>query len=154
MLYDVEFISPDHGDFYYDLYDWTGRHESEYYTDEQYMDGLVYMINTHGPAPEQGYTYMDIGGVYELVGVVLDAEGNFSSLYREWIRPTYDGCGDPEFFANWYTIWQENQDDGPELSSLVVNEIVREKTDFGQRVSQMTFERTPVIMGADEVLSR
>lgn len=153
--YDVEFSSDEHGDFWYDIYDWTGRHESEYYTEEQYMDGLVWSMDQYGgSAAEQSYAPLKIGGVYELVAVVLDTEGNFSSLYREWVRPTYDGCRDPKVFADWYTIWQENQDDGPELSSLVVNEIVREKTDFGQRVSQMTFERTPVIMGADEVLSR
>ncbi|MBO7199536.1 MAG: BACON domain-containing protein [Alistipes sp.] len=153
--YDVEFSSDEHGDFWYDIYNWTGRHESEYYTEEQYLDGLIWSMDTYGgSAAEQSYVPLEIGGVYELVGIVLDTEGNFSSMYREWVRPTYDGCRNPEDFVEWYTLWQENMNDGPELSSLVVNELFREKTDYGMRVSEMTFEKERVQMAADEIFAR
>ena len=44
--------------------------------------------------------------------------------------------------------------DGPALSSLVVNELFREKTDYGMRVSEMTFEKERVQMAADEIFAR
>lgn len=156
LPYDVVFSSDEHGHFWYDIYDWTGRHESDYYTEEQYMDGLVWSIDTYGgSAAEQSYVGLKIGNVYELVGVVLDTEGNFSSMYREWIRPTYDGCRDAKIFVEWYNDWQESmKDDGPELSRREVTELFRQKTNKGKRVSEMTFDVQPVVMRDNELLIR
>jgi hypothetical protein len=159
--YDVEFSSDEHGDFWYDMYNWTGRHESEYYTDEEYMLGMIWSMDTYGSADEQSYIPLEIGGEYELVAVVLDTEGNFSELYRERIRPTYDGCRDPEDFVEWYTLWQENMNDGPEPSSLVVNNTPEKGADAdaklssnvsqSKRVSQMTFERNRSVEAVDKL---
>lgn len=127
--YEVEFSSEDHGDYFFEIYDWTGRHESEYYTEKQYMDGLLYMIETFGSlTATHTYTFLEIGGIYELVGVVLDMDGMFSSLYRQWVKPTYDGCRNADEFVAWWDAYQESQKDdeledggNTGLQSLVVD---------------------------------
>ena len=106
FAYGVEFSSDEHGDFVYLMYDWTGRHEDEYHTEERYMEDLIYDYNKFGCAPEQTYTTLEIGGVYELVGVVFDTNGKPSMLYRQMIIPTWDGCRDPKDFVEWYNLWQ------------------------------------------------
>ena len=84
--YEVVFSSEDHGDYFFDIYDWTGRKESEYYTDKQYMDGLLWSIDTYGShTATHTYTFLNIGGKYELVAMVIDNDGMFSKLYRQWV---------------------------------------------------------------------
>ena len=90
----------------------------------------------------------------EIAAVVLDTEGQFSSLYRQWVRPTYDGCGDAADYVAWWDAYQESQNSGPGLQSLVVNELFKQKGEKAARVSEQTFETKREVMAADEVIVR
>ena len=157
---EVAFSDENHGDYFFETYNWTGRYESEYYNEQQYIDGLVWSINQYGSMPiTHTYTFLDFGGKYEFVAIVFDADGQMSKLYREWIEPTYDGCGDANNYVAWWDAYQQSQNEGPNLQSIVYNEVdadklFGQKTQKGQRVSQMTFSNERVQMAADEVLAR
>ena len=149
---EVVFSDEEHGDYFFDIYDWTNR-EHEVHTDKDLMDHYVWSINEHGSmTATHTYTFLEFGRVYELSGVVLDLDGQFSSLYRRWIRPTYDGCGDAADYVAWWDAYQNSQ--GPGLQSLVVNELFKQKGEKGERVSQKTFESKREVMAADEVIVR
>ena len=148
---EVQFSSEEHGEWFQVIYDWTGR--SDIYTDQQYMDTLVWHINEYGGmTATHTYTFLEFGGEYEIAAVVLDTEGQFSSLYRKWVKPTYDGCGDAATYVAWWDAYQQSQ--GPGLQSLVVNELFKQKGEKGERVSQKTFESKREVMSADEVIVR
>ena len=157
---EVAFSDENHGDYFFDTYNWTGRHESEYYNDQQYIDGLVWSINQYGSMSiTHTYTFLDFGGKYEFVAIVFDADGQMSKLYREWIEPTYDGCGDAQNYVNWWDAYQQSQNEGPNLQSIVYNEVdadklFSQKGEQMQRVSEMSFSKEPVKMAADEILAR
>ncbi len=157
---EVAFSDENHGDYFFETYNWTGRYESEYYNEQQYVDGLVWSINQYGSMPiTHTYTFLEFGGKYEFVAIVFDADGQMSKLYREWIEPTYDGCGNADDYVAWWDAYQQSQNEGPNLQSIVYNEVdadklFGQKTQKGQRVSQMTFSNERVQMAADEVLAR
>ena len=157
---EVKFSDENHGDFFFDTYNWTDRHESEYYTDQQYIDGLVWSINEYGSATTtHTYTFLNFGGKYEFVAIVFDADGQMSKLFREWIEPNYDGCGDAADYVAWWDAYQQSQNEGPNLSSIVYNEVAAdkffsEKSAKTKRVSEMTFSNETVKMASDEILAR
>ena len=149
---EVVFSDEEHGDYFFDIYDWTNR-KHEVHTDQDLMDHYVWSINEYGSmTATHTYTFLEFGRVYEISGVVLDLDGQFSSLYRRWIRPTYDGCGDAADYVAWWDAYQQSQ--GPGLQSLVVNELFKQKGEKGERVSQKTFESKREVMAADEVIVR
>ena len=157
---EVAFSDDNHGAYFFDTYNWTGRDQSEYYTDKQYIDGLVWSINEYGSATTtHTYTFLDFGGKYEFVAIVFDADGQMSKLFRKWIEPTYDGCGDAQNYVNWWDAYQESQNQGPELQSIVYNEVAAdkffsEKSEKAPRVSELTFSNEREVMANDEILIR
>ena len=150
---EVQFSEEEHGEWFQVIYDWTGR--SDIYTDQQYMDTLVWHINEYGGmTATHTYTFLEFGREYEIAAVVLDTEGQFSSLYRKWVAPTYDGCGDAADYVAWWDAYQESQNSGPGLQSLVVNELFKQKGEKAERVSQKVFETKREVMAADEIIVR
>ena len=147
---EVQFSDEEHGEWFQVIYDWTGR--SDVYTDQQYMDTLVWHINEYGGmTATHTYTFLEFGREYEVAAVVLDTEGQFSSLYRKWVAPTYDGCGDAQTYVNWWDAYQESQNSGPGLQSLV---LFKQKGAKAERVSEKVFETKREVMAADEVIVR
>ena len=147
---EVAFSDDNHGAYFFDTYNWTGRAESEYYNEQQYIDGLVWSINQYGShTVTHTYTFLEPGGKYEFVAIVFDADGAMSKLFRTWIEPTYDGCGNAQNYVNWWDAYQASQTPG--LQSLVVNELFTQKGEKAERVSQMTFETKREVMAADEL---
>lgn len=157
---EVKFSDENHGDYFFETYNWTNRAESEYYNDQQYIDGLVWSINEYGSATAtHTYTFLDFGGKYEFVAIVFDADGQMSKLYKEWIEPNYDGCGDAANYIAWWDAYQQSQNEGPNLQSIVYNEVAAdkffsEKSAKTKRVSEMTFSNETVKMASDEILAR
>ena len=157
---EVAFSDENHGDYFFETYNWTNRAESEYYNDQQYIDGLVWSINQYGSATTtHTYTFLDFGGKYQFVAIVFDADGQMSKLYKEWIEPNYDGCGDADDYVAWWDAYQQSQNEGPNLSSIVYNEVAAdkffsEKSAKTMRVSEMTFSNETVKMASDEILAR
>ena len=116
------------------------------------MDTLVWHINEYGGmTATHTYTFLEFGREYEVAAVVLDTEGQFSSLYRKWVAPTYDGCGDAQTYVNWWDAYQESQNSGPGLQSLV---LFKQKGEKAERVSEKVFETKREVMAADEVIVR
>ena len=151
---EVVFSDEEHGDYFFDIYDWTNR-EHEVHTDKDLMDHYVWSINEHGSmTATHTYSFLEFGRVYEISGVVLDLDGQFSSLYRRWIRPTYDGCGDAADYVAWWDAYQNSQSSGPGLQSIAANELFKQKGAKAERVSQKTFESKREVMAADEVIVR
>ena len=151
--YEVEFSSEEHGDYFFDIYNWTGRPESEYYTEKQYIDGLVWSINEFGGLTvTHTYTFLEFGGKYELVGIVLDTEGQFSKLYRQWVEPTYDGCRDAADYVAWWDAYQNGQNAGSQ--SLDSSVFFQAKGSKAKRVSEMTFEKSKEVIANDEIPAR
>ena len=151
---EVVFSDEEHGEWFMDVYDWTNR-AHEVYTDQQYMDGLVWSINEYGGlTATHTYTILEFGRDYEIAAVVLDTEGQFSSLYRMWVKPRYDGCRDAAEYVAWWDAYQESQNSGPGLQSIVANELFKQKGTKAERVSQKTFETKREVMAADEIIVR
>ena len=147
---EVVFSDPEHGEWFQVIYDWTGR--TDVYTDQQYMDTLVWHINEYGGmTATHTYTFLEFGREYEVAAVVLDTEGQFSSLYRKWVKPTYDGCRDASEYVAWWDAYQESQNSGPGLQSLV---LFKQKGEKAARVSEQTFETKREVMAADEIIVR
>ncbi|MBQ5710653.1 MAG: hypothetical protein IIV76_04475 [Alistipes sp.] len=154
---EVKFSSDNHGAYFFDTYNWTGRSESDYYTDKQYIDGLVWSINEYGShTATHTYTFLEFGGKYEFVAIVFDADGAMSKLFRTWIEPTYDGCGDAADYVAWWDAYQASQNEGPGLQSLVVDssELFKAKGNYGKRVSEMTFDNEKEVMAHNEIIAR
>ena len=157
---EVAFSDDNHGDYFFETYNWTNRAENEYYNDQQYIDGLVWSINQYGSATTtHTYTFLDFGGKYQFVALVFDADGAMSKLFRTWIEPTYDGCGDAANYVAWWDAYQQSQNEGPNLQSIVYNEVAAdkffsEKSAKTKRVSEMTFSNETVKMASDEILAR
>ncbi len=154
---EVKFSDDNHGAYFFDTYNWTGRAESEYYNDQQYIDGLVWSINEYGSATTtHTYTFLEFDGKYEFVALVFDADGAMSKLFRTWIEPTYDGCGDAANYVAWWDAYQQSQNEGPNLQSLVVDskELFKAKGNYGKRVSEMTFNNDSKVVAHDEIVSR
>lgn len=116
---DVTFTKKNYGDWFFENYDWTGR--SDYYNDGQYLSGLIWQIEQHGSyTATKTYIQIKMNGHGIIVGIVCDLNGQYSKLYKKEYKPTYDGCGDPKEFAEWYKTWSGSTGGGAELQSLVV----------------------------------
>lgn len=154
---DVEFSKKNHGDWFFENYDWTGR--TDYYNDEQYLSGLIWQIETHGSYPAtQSYAMVKMNGHAIIVAVVVDVNGQYSKLYKKEYKANYDGVGDPKVFADWYNSWANS---GAGLQSVVVSEapVAEQKSNVievdasvsklkpqsnQKKASQMTFEAKEV----------
>lgn len=168
----------DHGEWFQVIYDWTGR--TDVYTDKQYIDNLVWSIDTYGGmVGSHSYTVLPFGGEYELAAVVLDLDGQFSKLYRKWITVTYDGVNaDASVYVNWWNEYQaslppipggdEESGDGDEIiedevietQSLVIGENTNKlfsKKDFTKKTSKMSttnIEASKATPEADAIVAR
>ena len=100
------------------------------------------------------YTFLEFGSEYEVAAVVLDTEGQFSSLYRKWVSPTYDGCGDAADYVAWWDAYQESINGGIGLQSLSADQFFSKKGVNSAKASKQTFESQPVVMKADDVIVR
>ena len=150
---EVQFSDEEHGEWFQVIYDWTGR--SDVYTDQQYMDNLVWSINEYGGmTATHTYTFLEFGSEYEIAAVVLDTEGQFSSLYRKWVAPKYDGCGDANDYVAWWDAYQQSQ--GPGLQSKVIesSELFKAKAKYGKRVSEIVLEKKNNVPDLCDVVSR
>ena len=113
----IEFSKKNHGDYFLEIYDWTGRNDE--YTDEQYMSGLIWQIETYGSySTTDTYTMLKWGGRYVIVGIVVDVNGQYSKLFKREFVPSYDGVRPVEDFIGWWNTWNG----GGSLQSLVVSE--------------------------------
>ena len=141
MPIEVQFSTPDHGAYFFNVYDWTNR-EYEAYDDENYTANLVWHINTYGSlTATHTYMILENNKYYEMIGLVVDAEGVFSDLAKVQIRTSYDNCRDAEAFVEWWDAYQNGQNE-PGLQSCVVEEktLFSKKDASRKRVSEMTFE--------------
>jgi hypothetical protein len=79
-----------------------------------------------------------------------------SKLFRTWIEPNYDGCGDAADYVAWWDAYQASQNEGPGLQSLVVDssELFKAKGNYGKRVSEMTFDNEKEVMAHNEIIAR
>ena len=150
---EVQFSDEEHGEWFQVIYDWTGR--TDVYTDQQYMDTLVWHINEYGGmTATHTYTFLEFGREYEVAAVVLDTEGQFSSLYRKWVKPTYEGCGNADDYVAWWDAYQESINGGIGLQSLSADQFFSKKGASSAKASKQTFESQSVVMEADEVIVR
>lgn len=113
----IEFSKKNHGDYFLEIYDWTGRNDE--YNDEQYMSGLIWQIETYGSySTTDTYTMLKWGGRYVIVGIVVDVNGQYSKLFKREYVPSYDNVRPVEDFIGWWNTWNG----GGSLQSLVVSE--------------------------------
>ena len=103
---EVVFSSEEHGEYFFDIYDWTNR-KHEVQTNQELMNHYVWAINEYGGmGATHTYSILEFNKSYELSAIVLDTEGQFSSIYRQWIEPSYDGCGNPADYVAWWDAYQ------------------------------------------------
>lgn len=120
---EVVFSNENHGLWVRVIFDWTNR-KHEVYTDKQLMDYYVWRINEYGGmGATHTYSILEFGHSYELSAVVLDTEGQFSVIYRQWIEPTYDGCGNAADYVAWWDAYMATQPASQQ--SIVVKEASR-----------------------------
>ena len=167
----------DHGEWFQVIYDWTGR--TDVYTDKQYIDNLVWSINEYGGmTASHSMTFLEFGGEYELAAVVLDMDGQFSKLYRQWISVSYDGVNnDAEVYVNWWNEYQaslppipggdeEGDESGDESGDEIIdgedgeaetlNKLFSKKSNIKKtsKMSTTTFEASKVAPEVDAIVAR
>lgn len=120
--------------FYIQPYVWTGRHESEYYNDKQYRDGLVWAIDQYGSMnTEKTYTVLDVDGYYVFAALVIDTNGDYSDVALLDVYTSYDGANaNVQEFADWWN----GTNDGPTLQSLSTKPLFTKKAVRGVKYSQ------------------
>ena len=144
-------ITGEYTGFFWIIYDWTGR--NDIYDDKQYRDGLVWSLDKYGSmSTDKTYSILDNDKYYELVALVVDQYGDYSDITKRCISTSYANANtDIDAFDEW---WNGS---GASLQSLVYNDepkqLFRNKIS-GRKASEMTFEHEPVVMEADEVISR
>lgn len=163
----------DHGEWFQVIYDWTGR--TDVYTDKQYIDNLVWSINEYGGmTASHSMTFLEFGGEYELAAVVLDLDGQFSKLYRQWISVSYDGVqSDASVYVNWWNEYQaslppipggdeEGDESGDEIidgedgEAETLNKLFSKKSNIKKtsKMSTTTFEASKVAPEVDAIVAR
>lgn len=146
----IEFVftSPDHGKYALLCYDWDGKNWE--YDDEQYMGGIINAFNT-GQNITVTHTYYLLPWDHRcvFVAVVIDNDGNYSSLYKQEMTCTFDGVSDPEIFVEWWDAYQSSADTQslviaePSQQSVEVSSLFRQKSNNTQfRASETVFENT------------
>lgn len=116
---DIEFSKKNHGHYFIEAYNWTNRYDE--YNDEQYLSGLIWQIENKGT-----YTATDTYFLFPwdsrivVVAIVVDVNGQYSSLFKREYNVSYDGVNtDIDSFVSWWNSWQSNSG-GAELQSLVI----------------------------------
>ena len=143
-------ITGEYSAFFWSIFDWTGRDESEYYNDKQYRDGLVWSLDKYGSmSPDKTYSILDNDSYYELVALVVDQYGDYSDVTKVCISTSYANANtDIDALDEW---WNGS---GASLQSLVYNDepkqLFRNKIS-GRKASEMTFERERVVVEADVI---
>jgi hypothetical protein len=144
-------ITGEYSGFFWIIYDWTGR--NDIYDDKQYRDGLVWNLDKYGSMnTNKTYSVLENDKYYEHVALVVDQYGDYSDITKRCISTSYANANtDIDAFDEW---WNGS---GASLQSLVYNDepkqLFRNKIS-GRKASEMTFEHEPVVMEADEVISR
>ena len=144
-------ITGEYSGFFWIIYDWTGR--NDIYDDKQYRDGLVWSLDKYGSMnTDKTYSILENDKYYEHVALVVDQYGDYSDITKRCISTSYANANtDIDAFDEW---WNGS---GASLQSLVYNDepkqLFRNKIS-GRKASEMTFEHEPVVMEADEVISR
>lgn len=120
----IEFSKKNHGDFFFSIYDWTGRYDE--LPDDQYLAGLLWSIETYGSFPATDtYVPLDWDGRYVAVAIVVDANGQYSKLMKREYNTSYAGAEkDLTKFTSWWDSWHG----GVGLQSLVVTEAPKAET--------------------------
>ena len=141
VIYPIELdIQPaNHGAYTFVIFAWGDR--TDEYNDEQYLDGLLWEIGEHGSLTSNyTYTILDFNYRYVAVAIVVDANGQYSEMYKKEIFCTYDGVNtDIEAFANWWDAMQS----GSSLSSVYAyNKPMQQKA---QRSNVKASERAEVV---------
>ncbi|MBO5732117.1 MAG: BACON domain-containing protein [Alistipes sp.] len=136
---ELEITPANHGAYTFVIYNWGDR--TDEYNDEQYMGGLLYELSEHGSL-KANYTYsiLDFNNRYVAVAIVVDANGQYSEMYKKEIYCTYDGVNtDIEAFANWWDAMQS----GSSLSSVYsYNKPMQQKA---QRSNVKASERAEIV---------
>jgi hypothetical protein len=141
VIYPIELdVQPaNHGAYTFAIYNWGDR--TDEYNDEQYLDGLLWELGEHGSL-KANYTYsiLEFNNRYVAVAIVVDANGQYSEMYKKEIYCTYDGVNtDIEAFANWWDAMQS----GSSLSSVFAyNKPMQQKA---QRSNVKASERAEVV---------
>jgi hypothetical protein len=144
-------ITGEYSGFFWIIYDWTGH--NDIYDDKQYRDGLVWSLDKYGSMnTNKTYSVLENDKYYEHVALVVDQYGDYSDITKRCISTSYANANtDIDAFDEW---WNGS---GASLQSLVYNDepkqLFRNKIS-GRKASEMTFEHEPVVMEADEVISR
>ena len=113
-----QFSSPYYRTFAFDCYNWEGR--TDEYTDQQYIDHLIYMIENDQDTGAT-FTYYLLPWENRCVfhAICVDEDGNYSKLYKREMRPLQSQAGDAQEFVDWWTQCEEDQNSGG-LQSLVI----------------------------------
>lgn len=141
VIYPIELdVQPaNHGAYTFAIYNWGDR--TDEYNDEQYLDGLLWELGEHGSL-KANYTYsiLEFNNRYVAVAIVVDANGQYSEMYKKEIYCTYDGVNtDIEAFANWWDAMQS----GSSLSSVFAyNKPMQQKA---QRSNVKASERAEIV---------
>ena len=113
-----QFSSPYYRTFAFDCYNWEGR--TDEYTDQQYIDHLIYMIeNGHDTGATFTYYLLPWENRCVFHATCVDEDGNYSKLYKREMRPLQSQAGDAQEFVDWWTQCEEDQNSGG-LQSLVI----------------------------------
>ena len=151
-------ISPEeHGDWWYDIYDWTGRNDE--YDTQNYINGLLYQIEQHGSSTAtRTYNILKWGNFYVRVAIIADTNGQYSDLYREEIVCKYEDARDPEEFVEWYENWQASMmsssvySSKPAAKKMEVN-LSAQPMAKRQKLSQQSVKREMMPVEADQIVA-
>jgi hypothetical protein len=146
--YDIK-ITGEWSAFFIAPWDWTGRHESDYYNDKQYRDGLVWEINEHGSmTTEKTYTWLKLDHYYIFAALVIDTNGDYSDITKFDVSVSYDGANHN---VQEYADWWNGTNDGPGLQSLSTKPLFTKKAVRGVKYSQAESVETERQMVAHDV---
>ena len=151
-------LSPEeHGDWWYDIYDWTGRNDE--YDTQNYINGLLYQIEQHGSSTAtRTYNILKWGNFYVRVAIIADTNGQYSDLYREEIVCKYEDARDPEEFVEWYEDWQASMmsssvySSKPAAKKMEVN-LSAQPMAKRQKLSQQSVKREMMPVEADQIVA-
>lgn len=157
MPIDVILAPEDHGDWWFDTYDWEGRNDE--YSDEQYISGLLWSIEEYGSHPaDPTYVVLKWNNRYVRVAIIADANGQYSNLLKEDIYCEYDKVREPAEFVEWWDSWH-----GAGLQSAVYNnepaakkmevDLSKDYTKSYTKLSEQTIERAVKQVEVDEIVA-
>lgn len=134
--------------FFATIWDWTGRYDE--YSDQQYLDNLVWSINEYGTmTPDKTYTILAADSDYTYVAMVIDEEGQYSNVAKLKVHTSYDGAEtDVNKFDEWW-----NGDNGAELQSanMEYRPLFTKKGVRNAKFSEQSFETQLNVAPAHDV---